>query len=100
MDEAFLILDMADSNNWTSGPHTLARIPPEKRPTVLQESRDVAEREALRLQAAHPSGRFVLFQAVAVTVSVVSPTHVNLKGEPLLTEKVARLATLDDGVPF
>jgi hypothetical protein len=67
---------------------------------VLQASREVAEREALRLQSAHPYGRFVVFTATAVTVMLDTPTHVNLKGEPLMTRKVARLADLHDGIPF
>lgn len=102
MDAAFLILDMADSDNWYAGPvaTSLCRIPPEKRPTVVQASREVAEREALRLQAAHPGGRFVVFEATHVSVTVTAPTHVNLKGEPLLHTTVARLASLREEVPF
>ena len=101
-EEAFLILDVADSSNWYAGPvaHSLARIPPEKRPTVLQTSRDAAEGEVLRLQAAHPEGRFVLFTASHMAVQVTVATHVNLKGEPMYSTKEARLASLDDGVPF
>ena len=68
-DEAFLILDVAD---WHAGAwpglfghagEVAGRIPPEKRPTVVQASREVAERELLRLAERHPQGRFVLFTA-------------------------------------
>ncbi len=100
MDEAFLILDIAESDNWTSGPYTLHRIPPEKRPTVLQCSRQVAEQEALRLQGLHPLGRFVVFEAVKVTVSIDAPTHVNINGKVMETRRIARLAEVHDGVPF
>lgn len=100
MDEAFLILDMAESDNWTSGPHTLHRIPADKRPTVLQCSRQVAEQEALRLQRYHPNGRFVLFEAVMVSVNIEAPTHVNINGKVMETRRVAQLAAVHDGVPF
>jgi hypothetical protein len=103
-DEAFLILDMADAGNWFNGPvaTSLMRIPPEKRPTVVQQSREVGEKEVVRLQTAHPQGRFVLFQAVAKSTLVSMPTHVNLRGEPLFHERIARLVEIHDAeaIPF
>jgi hypothetical protein len=102
MDEAFLILDMADADNWGGNPRmgTLCRIPLDKRPTVVQDSREVAEREALRLQSFNPHGRFVVFEAIAVTVMLDTPTHVNLQGKTLYSRKVARLVEKSDGIPF
>lgn len=105
MNEAFVILDMAESHEWSTAPisqEAPLRIPERKRSTMVQCSREVAEREALRLQEAHPDGRFVLFQATHVTCLLDAPTHVNLAGQTIFSRKVARLAEVHDAdaIPF
>jgi hypothetical protein len=107
MNEAFVIIDMRNAAEWpASGPlfeHTNPlKIPEHKRPTVVQCSREIAEREALRLQQAHPDGRFVLFEATHVTVQVDAPTHVNLSGQTMFSRQIARLAKVHDAdeIPF
>jgi len=101
-EAAFVILDLADMDAWAT-PHGRPIIPPAKRATVLQLERKQAEEELLRLGKAHPSGRFVLFEARAVATRVQCATHVNLHGVAVLTESVVRLAKLatdDDEIPF
>lgn len=97
-DSLHVIIDLGESHEWDVrfaenggrlyGPRL---IPLKKRPSILQCSREVAEAEALRLQAANPEGQFVVFTATLATALVEAPTHVNLNGLPLRTEKVARL---------
>ena len=107
-DEAFLILDVAD---WHAGAwpglfghagEVAGRIPPEKRPTVVQASREVAERELLRLAERHPQGRFVLFTATHLAVAAQIATHVTLGGTPIISQKVYRLASIESesDIPF
>ena len=107
-DEAFLVLDLAD---WHAGAwpglrghagEIAGRIPPEKRPTVVQGDRTTAERELLRLAQRHPQGNFVLFTATHTAVAVKTPTHVNLHGAPIACTTVHRLAAIgeDDSIPF
>jgi hypothetical protein len=100
-----VIIDMGESHQWDLrfrehgrlwGPQ---QIPANKRPTILQCSRETAEAEALRLARAHPTGRFVLFTATDVAVLLDVPTHVNLAGEPLHTARVARLASISEVSP-
>jgi hypothetical protein len=100
-----VIIDMGESHQWdlrfrehgrVFGPQL---IPAGKRPTILQCARDTAEAEALRLQRAHPEGRFVIFTATHVSVLIDAPTHVNLAGEPLRIERVARLASITEVSP-
>lgn len=104
-DSLHVIIDMAESNEWDIRFQEHGRIfgpqliPPGKRPTILQCSRELAEAEALRLQQAHPQGRFVIFTAEQVTCWVEAPTHVNLAGEPLRTARVARLASISEVAP-
>ena len=100
MQEAFVIINVADRTNWADGPSMSERIPPEHRPTVIQTSRAQAEEEALRLQKRYPSGLFVLFEATHITKMVEIPSHVNLRGEPFLFDNVAVLAKVSDDVPF
>lgn len=76
-----------------------ARIPPEKRPTILHTDRAGVEREALRLQQANPSGRFVVFTATDEAAMVDVPTHVNLLGTPVRIERAARLDAIPTGSP-
>lgn len=100
MTEAFLILNIADSHEWASRHSDCGVIPPGKLSTLLHMSRESAEAEALRLAQAHPGGQFCIFEATQVSVRVPIPTHVNLRGEVLLTEPVVRLASVREEVPF
>lgn len=97
---AWLIVDMAESDTWA--PHYGSRvIAPNKRPTVLQPSRLIAEEEAKRLQRAHPDGMFVVFEAVLVSRSATVPTHVTLAGKVVSERRVAVVAEItDDDIPF
>ncbi len=100
-DEAFMILNMADNEHWVAGfGHAVQLIPEVRRPTVLQTDRSTAEAEVLRLAKAHPESRFVLFEASCMAVAIDAPTHVSLSGKPLLKDRVVRLATIGDGIPF
>lgn len=102
MNEAFVILDMANSQNWDTFLRLekealcCQRIPAEDRSTILHPSRAIAEAEALRLQRAHPKGFFVIFTAIAATQLVEAATHVNLAGHVLRTESHARLVSVDE----
>lgn len=100
MNEAFLILEISDSSNWPTRYVDCQQIADARRPTLLHLSRLSAEREALRLQQTHPGKRFALFHADSVTVTVQAPSHVNLKGEVLMSRPEARLADTTDQIPF
>jgi hypothetical protein len=100
MNEAFLIVDIAGLFDWPERFGDCRLVDPAKRPTVLHASRKVAEAEALRLQLAHPAGQFCVFEATQFTVRIQAPTHVNLRGETLISEPVARLASVHDEAPF
>ena len=80
--------------------HDGERIPPDRQPTVVHRSRTAAEAEALRLQKAHPDGRFVVFEATHVTTTLTAPTHITLGGQVLGEQRVAVPCRLDDGAPF
>ena len=102
-----LILDGADMDSWQKHHSGGLLIPANKRPTVLQADRSRAESEALRLAREHMGGLFVLYAPVAIAKRVPHSTHVNLRGEVVRTESVARLLTIaggpqdqDDGIPF
>lgn len=90
-----LILDGADLDGWTRHHGGGVLIPLHKRPTVLQATREAAEREALRL-AQHASGVFVVFAPVALAKRLPEATHVNLRGEVLRTVNVAKLLNIGD----
>lgn len=100
MTEAFVIIDIADSDEWPLRFGNSHAIPDAKRPTILNLSRDAVEQEALRLANAYPLGRFCIFEASQVTVAVKVPTHVNFEGKVLNTENAVRLAKLPGEVPF
>lgn len=100
-----LILDAAGDieATWTKHHAGGLLIPEHKCPTVLQNDRDAAEREALRLAREHMGGLFVIFAPVAIAKRVPEATHVNMRGEVLRTSNVARIlaiAQLGDEIPF
>lgn len=78
------------------------RVPVERRPTMLQPDRATAEAEAQRLARAHPTRRFVIFEAAAAAVTVKVPTHTTVSGQPWGERTVAVLLDIgeDDGIPF
>jgi hypothetical protein len=92
-----LILDGADLDGWTKHHSGGLLIPERKRPTVLQADRARAEAEVLRLAREHPGGLFVLYAPVAIAKRVPEASHVNLRGEVMRTNSVARLLTIADG---
>lgn len=100
-----LILDGADMDSWQRHHSGGLLIPANKRPTVLQADRSRAESEVLRLAREHPGGLFVLYAPVAIAKRVPQATHVNLRGEVVRTNNVARLLPIegaagDDEAPF
>lgn len=100
-----LILDGADMDSWQRHHSGGLLIPADKRPTVLQADRSRAESEVLRLAREHQAGLFVLYAPVAIAKRVPQATHVNLRGEVVRTNNVARLLPIadgpdDDALPF
>lgn len=78
-----------------------ALIPQARRPTILQPDRATAEAEARRLALAHPSGRFMLFEASTVAMATSVPSHVTVSGQVWDHRTVAVLVEIDDDqVPF
>lgn len=108
-DQAFLIVNIGDAYKpgmgWDVGDdYTL--IPGQYRPTVVHHSREVAEREALRLQQISPAGRFVVFEATHVTASIAAPRYGLSTLDGTLSgatdQRFAQLCKLgvDDDLPF
>jgi hypothetical protein len=105
MDLPHLILEMSNAEQWTPAPHAgrwARAIPPTNRPTILQQDRETAEKEALRLAGAHPGKRFVVFAPIAAGVTAKVPTHVSIDGQVILERNVPALASIDDPneIPF
>lgn len=98
-DEAYLVLEISESHLWNPV-YMGDRIPPEKRATVLYDSRANAEIEALRLQCTHPRSRFAVFKATHMTAVVMAPSHVTLGGQTLRSRTEAVLAEVGDDLPF
>ncbi|HEU6454934.1 MAG TPA: hypothetical protein VN201_05680 [Roseateles sp.] len=98
----WLILETSDAENWA--PHYGSRmIPAERRPTIAQPSRQVAECEALRLAKRHPGRRFLVLEAVCAGITVTVPTHITVGGVVHTTRSEARLVDVSepgDEVPF
>lgn len=99
-----LVIDGADLDSWERHHSGGLIIPASKRPTVLQVSRDAAEREALRLAKGNIGGLFVVYAPVAIAKRTPVATHVNLRGEVLQTRNEARLLLIgggpEDEIPF
>lgn len=98
----WLLLETSEAEQWA--PHYGSRvIPPERRPTVAQPSREVAEREALRLAERHPGRRFVVFEAVCAGITTKVPTHITIKGDVVASRTTAAIVDVgdpDDDLPF
>jgi len=107
-DTPCLIVDCTDAHEWpgrlgqsNAYAHSLPqRMPEPKRPAILQPSRRVADAEALRLAAAHPDRRFVIFEAAAAAITTVVPTHTTINGTPWGERRVAVLLDIGTDVPF
>ena len=98
----WLILETSEADNWS--PHHGSRfIPVERRPTVAQPSREVAEQEALRLARRHPGKRFLVLEAVCAGITIAVPTHITGRGEVVASRIQATLVDVrdaEDEVPF
>lgn len=97
-----VIIDLQDyyAGAWPASVYRpCEQIPAEDRPTILHADRESVEREALRLQAAHPNGRFAIFTATHCTAMLQVPTHVNLAGQPLRVHAAARIEPLNGATP-
>lgn len=97
---AYMVLNMAGRNLYWQDAHDGQRIPEESRPTFLHDGLESAQREALRLQQEHPLGRFVVFAATHVAVSIKAPTHCCLNGATFGDRPLALLCDVGDGIPF
>lgn len=107
-----MIVEVSDANDWGAafppdrgavqvfGLRPVA-IPNERRPSVLQPNRQVAEEEAKRLAERHPGRRFMVFEARSAGVAVDVPSHTTVSGKVFLSRKMAVVVDLDDDeVPF
>ncbi len=106
---SFVIIELDDAHNWSPAPgHGVLGpqvIPLNRRPTVLQPSREVAEAECKRLIEQHPGRRFVVFAPVCAGITVKVPTHTTLSGKVVAERGVPtvvqyREEEVDDGIPF
>ena len=97
-----VIIDMTGMATWNEHHSGGLTIEAGSRPSVLQPNRRAAELEALRLAKAHPRGRFVVLEAVAVGMTYQVPTHVNLHGVPLQLGNAAKVVLIDGNheMPF
>lgn len=105
MEFPHLIVEVSDATAWEDAPRAgpwAKVIPTDRRPTILQQDRETAEREALRLAGEHPGRRFVVFAPIAVGVTAKVPTHVSVSGKVILERSVPALATIDNPneIPF
>lgn len=105
-----MILDVSETHDWQAHPAAsmdgakALNIPPNRRPTVLQANREIAERECVRLAHLHPGARFMVFEAVAVGVTAKVPTHTTLSGKVIAERLIATLVHIksedDHEIPF
>jgi hypothetical protein len=99
-EEAFLILNVGSVETWDDK-HGGLLIPYEARPTFVHLSRESAEKEAMRLQQANPSGLFAVFRCTHITASVSAPVSVTLGGKTISEQRFARLCeVVGDDLPF
>ena len=95
-----LILELANSASWQPR-HGCRVIPPSGQPTILHPSREIAEAEALKLIAAHPGRRFVIFEAALAAITVEVPTHITLGGTVVAKRDMPALVNFgEDDLPF
>ena len=105
MDFPHLIVEMSEAQEWPAAPMAgrwAKVVPHDRRPTILQQDRETAEREALRLAREHPGKRFVIFAPVAAGVTAKVPTHVSISGQVIVERSVPALTTIEDPneIPF
>lgn len=92
-----VIIETSESDDWTPAWNAPSKIIPQpRRPTMLQPDRETAEREAVRLAAAHPGKRFVVFSPVSVGLTIKVPSHVTMSGRTFMESERAVLAKLGD----
>ncbi|CAM3352290.1 hypothetical protein [Paracidovorax anthurii] len=102
MSNPCLILEVSDHDQWEPF-RGCQRLPPDRRPTVLHPSREVAEEEALRLARTHPGRMFAVMEVVTAARTVAVPTHVTLGGLVFADRQLPRLMQVGDGadeIPF
>lgn len=96
-----VILAVDRPDQWRPAVGGGKHIPSSKVCTVLQPSRAVAEREALRLAKEHPGVDFLVLEAVAIAKHQRTPTHVTIGGKVVADEPGSTLAAIaEDGTPF
>lgn len=98
-----LVVDMTGYEKFDSHFSGGSRIPARQAPTVLHASREVAEKEALRLAARFPGRGFVVLEATVVAQTCKVPTHVTLGGKVVAEQDRAMLIDLaddPDALPF
>lgn len=107
-----VIIEISEIDNWPGGviywpakPRDQIRvsIPPVRRPTVVQPSREVAEAEAKRLAGLHPDRRFAIFECAALAHQTEIPTHTTLGGVVVYSRRMPVIVEVDgreDLVPF
>lgn len=102
---ACVIVSIGGHSDWPENWHGGVSIPDATRPTVMHLDRAAAEKEAMRLATLFPAGRFLIFEAVSVGMSIRVPTHVNLAGTVLIENShpaVLQIGDIgaDDHIPF
>lgn len=105
MNFPHLIVEMSEAHQWDGAPQAgrwAKVVPADRRPTILQQDRETAEKEALRLAGEHPGKRFVVFAPIAAGVTAKVPTHVSISGKVIVERSVPALGSIDDlnEVPF
>lgn len=98
-----VVVDVTDFDTMTAAPVGGGVQLGKKSPTVLQPSRDVAEREALRLAARNPGRHFLVLEACIVARAVKVPTHITLGGKVVaesLRPSLIALADDPNALPF
>ena len=98
-----MVVDLTGVEKWDSHFSGGARVPARQVPTVLHSSREVAEKEALRLAARFPGRGFVVLEATVVAATCKVPTHVTLGGKVVAEQDRAMLIDLaddPDALPF
>lgn len=98
-----LVVDMTGVEKWDTHHSGGARVPARQQPTVLHSSREIAEREALRLAARFPGRGFVVLEATVLAATCKVPTHITLGGKVVAEQNRALLIDLaddPDALPF
>ena len=98
-----LVVDVTDFEHFESHLAGGAMLPANRRPTVLQRSREAAEAEAKRLAGRFPGRVFLVLEAQVLATTIKVPTHITLGGK--VVAESARPALVDladdpDALPF